>query len=230
MPQISEKSVDLVIADLPYGITPARWDKSFDLGKLWVEYKRILKANGTVLLFASQPFTSYLIMSNLDEFKYCWYWEKEKGTGFLNSKHQPLRVIEEICVFYSKRPTYNPQMVELDKPYKHKLPHLKSELVNEVKSFDKPEYTYVSYTHAYPKNTLRYARDPQKKRIHSTQKPVPLLEYLIKTYSNENDLVLDNVMGSGSTGVACKNLKRRFIGMEIDKSMFEKAKERINNA
>ena len=228
LPNLPNNSIDLVLADLPYGTTPATWDKCIDISKLWLEYNRIGKSNCAYLLFTAQPFTSLVITSDIENFKYCWYWEKEKGTGFLNSRHQPLRVIEEICVFYKKRPTYNPQMVLLDKPYKHKLPHLKSELTNNVDSFKSEKYTYASYTHAHPKNLLKFARD--KRRIHSTQKPVELLEYLIKTYTNQGDLVLDNTMGSGSTGVACKNLKRDFIGMEIEEEMFKKAKERIDKA
>jgi site-specific DNA-methyltransferase (adenine-specific) len=225
LPNLQDNSVDLVLVDLPYGTTPADWDKCIDMNELWLQYNRIGKSNCAYLFFAAQPFTSLVIGSNIENFKYCWYWEKEKGTGFLNAKHQPLRAIEEICVFYEKRPTYNPQMVLLDKPYKHKLPHLKSELTNEVESFKSEKYIYTSYTHAHPKNLLKFARD--KHRIHSTQKPVALLEYLIKTYTNQGDLVLDNAMGSGSTGVACKNLKRCFIGIEIEEEMFKKAKERI---
>lgn len=177
------------------------------------------------MLFGSQPFTSKLISSNLDWFKYCWYWEKEKGTGFLNAKKQPLRCIEEICVFY-KENKYNPQMVPLEKPYRHKLPTKATETLNDVASFG-TEIQYREYTHSYPKNILQYPRDNSNKGLHSTQKPIALLEYLVATYTNPGDLVLDNTMGSGTTCLAAKNLNRDYIGIEIDSEMYEIAKVRI---
>ena len=226
MKDIPDRSVAVVIADLPYGITAAKWDCEIPLDELWSEYKRIAKDTTPFVLFASQPFTSKLITSNIKWFKYCWYWEKEKGTGFLNAKHQPLRCIEEICVFYKKRGKYNPQMVLLDKPYKHKLPTFASETVNDVASFDS-EKKYKIYTHAHPKNLLKYQRDGSNRGIHSTQKPLALMEYLVETYSDQGDVVLDNTMGFGTTGLACKNLNRDFIGIEIDVEMFKLAEERI---
>jgi site-specific DNA-methyltransferase (adenine-specific) len=229
LPNLPEKQVDLILADLPYGITQAKWDCEIPLDKLWPLYERVAKPTAAIVLFASQPFTSKLILSKLEWFKYCWYWEKEKGTGFLNAKHQPLRCVEEICVFYQKSATYNPQMVELEKPRKRNLPTSSTETVGEVASFGK-EIEYKIYTHAYPKNLLRFGRDKGNKGVHSTQKPLALIEYLVKTHSNEGDLVLDNVMGSGTTGVACKNLGREFIGIEIDPPMFEIAKQRIESA
>lgn len=229
MKEIPDCSVDAILADLPYGITSAKWDCEINLDELWHEYKRIRKPSTPIVLFAAQPFTSKLISSNFKEFKYCWYWEKEKGTGFLNSKIQPLRCIEEICVFYSKSGQYNPQMIPLEKPYKHKLPTKKSEVINSVASFDE-EIQYKEYTHSHPKNLIRFPRDNSNKGDHPTQKPLALMEYLVETYTKENDLVLDNVMGSGTTGAACQNLNRRFIGMEIDEKWVEYTRERIKQA
>lgn len=227
MATLPDGSIDCILADLPYGITQAKWDCELPLDKLWAEYKRLAKPSCQIVLFAAQPFTSKLICSNLEMFKYCWYWEKERGTGFLNAKKQPLRCVEEICVFYNKS-NYNPQMTKLEKPYKHMLPVSKSETVNKVMSFNsEPEYR--EHTHSYPKNILKFSRDNYNKRIHSTQKPLALLEYLVKTHSKENDLILDNCMGSGTAGVACKNLNRNFIGMELDPVMFEMASKRIEN-
>jgi site-specific DNA-methyltransferase (adenine-specific) len=220
---IDNNSIDLILTDLPYGITRAKWDSEIPLDLLWIEYKRVIKKNCPIVLFAAQPFTSILISSNLSWFKYCWYWEKEQGTGFLNTSHQPLRFIEEICVFSEKKGTYNPQMIELDKPRKNKLAG-KSELTNQVASFNS-ETVYKTYTHSFPKNILKFSRD--KKRYHSMQKPIKLIEYLIKTHCNEKDVVLDSTMGSGTTGVACKNLNREFIGIELDENIFNIAKKRI---
>ena len=228
LPDIPDNSVDAIIADLPYGITQAKWDYEIDIDALWRQYSRIRKDNSPIVLFASQPFTSKLISSNLEEYKYCWYWEKEKGTGFLNSKIQPLRCVEEICVFYKKAGKYNPQMVPLEKPYKHKLPTKKSEVINDVASFNE-EVKYKIYTHSCPKNLIRFSRDNSNKGILSTQKPIALMEYLVKTYTNEGEVVMDNTMGSGTTGVACKKLNRQFLGMEINEEMFNIAKIRIEH-
>ncbi len=228
MPQIADKSVDAVIADLPYGITKAKWDCEIPLDCLWREYKRIAKPDAPFVLFGSQPFTSKLICSNLPWFRYCWYWEKEKGTGFLNAKKQPLRCIEDICVFYKNSGKYTPQMVPLETPYRHKLPTIATELTNSVASFEE-EIQYKEYTHAYPKNLLKYPRDNSNKGRHSTQKPLKLMEYLIKTYTEEGDTILDNVMGSGTTGIAAKKLNRQFIGIEIEEKCYEMAVKAIEN-
>ena len=226
MAGLDASSIDCIIADLPYGITQAKWDCELPLESLWAEYKRLAKKNCPIVLFSAQPFTSKLISSNFKMFKYCWYWEKEKGTGFLNAKHQPLRCIEEICVFYTQE-KYHPQMIPLEKPYRHKLPTNASETINDVASFENP-VVYKEYTHAYPKNILKYPRDNSNKGIHSTQKPLALLEYLVKTYTNDGDCVLDNTMGSGTTCLAAKNLGRKYIGIEIDEKMFNVANQRIN--
>ena len=227
---LEPNSIDAIIADLPYGTTKCKWDSIIPLELLWNEYKRLLKDNGVVILFSGQPFTTTLISSNIKMFKYCWYWEKEKGTGFLNAKKQPLRVIEEICVFSNAQGVYNPQMTLLDKPYRHTLPINQSDTVsNGIKSIDdrKPEREYVTYTHAFPKNVLKFTRDKANKSLVPTQKPLALIEYLIETYTNANDTVLDNVMGSGTTGVACQKLNRFFIGIEKNTTHFEIAKSRI---
>lgn len=225
MPNLASASVDAIIADLPFGITNCPWDSEIQLDKLWEQYKRLIKANGQIVLFSSQPFTANLIMSNPKMFKYCWYWQKERGTGFLNAKRQPLRVIEEICVFYWKT-KYNPQMIPIDRPYKHLLPIVQSDINNSVASCGKDaEKKYGEHKEAYPKNILKFARE--YKQLIPTQKPLSLLEYLVKTYSNESETILDNTMGSGTTGLACKNLNRKFIGIEKNPQHFEIAKNRI---
>lgn len=227
MSKLPDNSIDCIIADLPYGITQAKWDCELPLDKLWLEYERLAKNNCAIVLFASQPFTSKLINSNLPMFKYCWYWEKEKGTGFLNTKHQPLRCIEEICIFSKKTSKYNPQMVPLDKPYRHKLPTNKSEVINAVSSFEKP-IEYKEYTHSHPKNLLKYSRDNSNKGIHSTQKPLELMKYLVNTYSDIGDTILDNTMGSGTTCLAAKKMKRGYIGIENDEKIYKIAVERLS--
>jgi site-specific DNA-methyltransferase (adenine-specific) len=225
MPQLESQSVDCIIADLPYGITRAKWDSFIPLDKLWPEYRRIIKPNSPIVLFGSQPFTSVLITSNLKEFKYCWYWQKERGTGFLNAKKQPLRCIEEICVFHEKG-HYYPQMEMLEKPYEHKLPSFGTAVVGKVASFDSPNPGYGEHTHSYPKVLLKFAREIRS-QTHSTQKPLALMEYLVKTYTLPGQIVLDNTMGTGTTCLAAKNLGRDYIGMEIDPQYFDMACERV---
>ena len=220
MSSIKSGSVDLILADLPYGTTKNRWDSIIPLDKLWKEYNRIIKPNGAIVLFGSQPFTTKLIASNLKNYKYQWYWKKNKPSNHFNAKRQPLRNIEDICVFYKRQPTYNPQMVKRDVTVTG-TDYGKSTTYGSTKG----GYT-KTYTHKYPVNLLEYSRDAQ---LHPTQKPVALLEYLIKTYTNEGETVLDNTMGSGSTGVACINTNRNFIGIELDDEYFEIAKERIEN-
>lgn len=230
MGEIEPRSVDAVIADLPYGTTNCSWDTIIPLQPLWAAYHRVLKENGCVVLFSAQPFTSILISSNLPEFRYCWYWEKEKGTGFLNAKKQPMRVVEEICVFYKTKCTYNPKMVPLVKPYTHTLPAHKSDIHNDVKSTSGGERTYKTYTHAYPKNVLKFPRDKANKSLVPTQKPLKLLEYLVETHTNPGDLVLDNTMGSGTTCLACKNLNRNYIDIEQNSKHYQIATARLNTA
>ena len=212
---IPDKSIDLILCDLPYGTTRNRWDVIIDLRLLWREYRRI--SRGAVVLTCAQPFTSALITSNLKEFKYCWIWKKSKPTVHLNAKKQPLRNTEDIAVFYANQPTYNPQGTR------------QTDVM--VSRTNRGNYNECSKTTrqtvtGYPTTILEFATETG---VHPTQKPVALMEYLIKTYTNEGDTVLDNCMGSGTTGVACVNTRRSFIGIEIDSYYFEVAQQRINS-
>ena len=219
MKNIPDESIDMILCDLPYGTTRNKWDSIISLDKLWEQYERIIKNNGAIVLFSQMPFTIILAESNFKRLKYEWIWEKEQGTGFLNSKKMPLKSHENILVFYKKQPTYNPQMRIGFKPYIIKKGNHGSNYGN-----DKGAIT-ISNGERFPLDIINFKRD--KDKLHPTQKPVALLEYLIKTYTNENDTVLDNCMGSGSTGVACINTNRNFIGIEIDDHYFKIAKERI---
>lgn len=223
MKDIPDKSIDMILCDLPYSSKKRKttwndWDCEIDLEKLWKQYNRIIKDNGVIVLFGSDLFSAELIMSNYKNYKYKWIWQKEMGTGFLNAKRMPLRNFEEILVFYKKQPTYNPQM---RKGFAYIT--TKGSKSENYCSTDKI-VTTVSNGERYPLTILNFKRD---KGLHPTQKPVELLEYLIKTYTNENEIVLDNCMGSGSTGVACKKLNRKFIGIELDEKYYEIAKNRI---
>ena len=222
LPTIEEKSVDLILADLPYSVTACVWDCLIPMDKLWEQYKRILKPSGIVILTASQPFTTKLINSNLDWFRYEWIWEKPQGTNPMNVHVMPLKSHENILVFYEAKGTYNPQMW-YDKPYsgfKSKTAKL-GEVYGE-NSISK--HRDNSDGSRFPKTVLKFG---QEKGLHPTQKPVALMEYMIKTYSNADELVLDNTMGSGTTGVACKKCGRNFIGIEKDKTYFDIAINRI---
>ena len=221
MKDIPDKSIDMILCDLPYGTTACKWDTIIPFEPLWQQYNRIIKDNGTIVLFSGEPFTSFLIQSNLKHFKYKWIWEKEQGVNPLLSKKQPLNNIEEICVFYKKQCNYFPQFEE-GKPYK--ITRDKQNRVCEVNNHTFKQTTTINEGKRYPKRILSFNRQTG---LHPTQKPVALLEYLIKTYTNENETVLDNCMGSGSTGVACKHTNRNFIGIELDDNYFEIAKKRI---
>ena len=219
-------SIDLILCDLPYGTTACKWDSIIPFEPLWEQYNRLIKENGAIVLFSAQPFTTKLIHSNIKNFRYCWYWVKPQVTGFALAKRQPLRVIEDICVFYKKQPDYKPQgLIEIKDP-KPKVRRTKQEDRLYTKWLE-GEYT-SRYTN-YPKQTLYYSREA-KNRLHPTQKPIDLLEYLVKTYTNEGETVLDNCMGSGSTGVACVNTNRNFIGIELDDKYYEIAEQRIKSA
>ena len=226
MKDIPDKSIDLILCDLPYGTTANKWDSVIPFDKLWAQYNRIIKDHGAILLFSQMPFGANLIMSNLKMFRYEWIWEKEQGTGWLNAKKMPLKKHENILVFYKHLPTYNPQgLVELDKPLMIDLKN------HQYSGYNKSSKTMCERKNTnYPTDILRYGRDKAKGSLHPTQKPVALLEYLIKTYTNEGDLVLDNCMGSGSTGVACQNTNREFIGMELDEKYFQIACDRLGAA
>ena len=228
MKDIPDNSIDLVLCDLPYGTTNCKWDIIIPFQPLWNEYKRIIKDNGAILLFGSEPFSSQLRLSNLDWYQYDLYWVKEKPTNFMLLKKRAGKLTENICVFYKKQPTYNPQMVKHEGPLRTNKP-------KEGKTFDsivtaKSKTKIKPYNDTglrYPCDILEFRRVTLGKTIHPTEKPVPLLEYLIKTFSNEGDTVLDNCMGSGSCGEACINLNRNFIGIEKDEEYFNKAKQRI---
>jgi len=235
LPQIDDKSIDMIMCDLPYGTTNCKWDSIIDLDLLWEQYERVIKDNGAIVLTAQTPFDKVLGCSNLKLLKYEWIWEKTQATGHLNSKKMPMKAHENILVFYKKLPTYNPQ-----KTYGHvrKVSSAKNrsdciirknesdEDIYKVEYPDRVE-TYDS-TERYPRDVLKIKSDKQTLSLHKTQKPLELMEYLIKTYTNENDLVLDNTMGSGTTGVACKILNRNFIGMENNQKTFNIAEKRIN--
>ena len=221
MKNIPDKSIDMILCDLPYGTTQNKWDSIIPLEPLWEQYKRIIKDNGAILLFGSQPFTTILNYSNISNYRYEWVWIKNNSTGFQLANKRPLKKHELISVFYKKQPTYNPQgLIEYNKINKRGS---MGENWSEMNSNN-----YIQRWTNYPTQILEYKYDKQK--LHPTQKPVALLEYLIKTYTNEGEIVLDNTMGSGSTGVACINTNRKFIGIELDKKYFEIAKERIKEA
>lgn len=221
--ELEDSSIDFILCDLPYGTTNCKWDIIIPFDVLWNQYKRVIKNNGVIALFGSEPFSSLLRVSNISWFKYDWVWDKIKGTGFLNAKKQPMRNHELISVFYNKQCTYNPQFTSGHVRKKaYKGTHLQTHVYGEMKN----DIVYDS-TSRYPRSIQPFSTDTQTSSLHPTQKPIALLEYLIKTYTNENDMVLDNCMGSGSTGVACRNLNRRFIGIEKDDEYFHIAKNRI---
>ncbi len=220
LPTLESNSVDLILTDPPYGTTRNKWDSIIPLDKMWVELKRVSKDNTASVIFSQNPFTSVLVSSNLNMFKYNWIWMKPQGTGHLNAKKYPLKNHEDICVFSLKPHKYNPQMTQ-GKPYKIKSGRPSSNYGDQV------SVVTENNGFRYPKTVIEFASD--KNKLHPTQKPVALLEYLIKTYTNENDTVLDFTMGSGSTGVACNNTNRNFIGIESNKEYFDIADKRINN-
>jgi site-specific DNA-methyltransferase (adenine-specific) len=218
MKTLPDNSVDLILADLPYGTTRNKWDSVLPLAELWSEYRRICR--GAIVLTAQAPFDKVLGASNLGMLRYEWIWRKEAGTGFLNAKRAPLKDHENILVFYDRLPTYNPQMRTGFKPYKCKQGHVGSNY-----GAVRPENISESNGERYPVTVLDFPRD--KAKLHPTQKPVALMEYLVRTYTNAGDVVLDNCMGSGTTGVACMNTGRRFIGMEMNAEYFATAQARI---
>ena len=222
MKDIEDESIDMILCDLPYGTTACKWDSIIPFNELWSHYNRLIKYDGAIVLFSVQPFTTKLINSNMENYRYNWYWIKNNVTGFSFARYQPMRKVEDICVFYKKHGLYKPQglkKVENPKTYNGTKTNVYSRL-------NKP-YT-TKYTN-FPNNILEYKNEvaSNRNRLHPTQKPVKLLEYLIKTYTNEEMIVLDNCMGSGSTGVACLNTNRKFIGIEKEDKYFNIAKERI---
>ena len=235
MKQIPDGSVDMILCDLPYGTTAAKWDSVIPFEQLWAEYERVIKPNGAIVLTAAQPFTSVLIVSNLKLFRYQWYWLKNKVTGFANAKKQPLRNVEDVLVFYKKLPTYNPQgLVRIDKKKKNGKSVGGETLRTDIeKSAGKGSLRtagreYIQEFTNYPRQALQVDCEP--KTSHPTQKPVALFEYLIRTYTNEGETVLDNCIGSGTTAVAAINTGRNFIGIEQESEYVEVARKRIADA
>ena len=225
MKSIPDKSIDMILTDPPYGTTACRWDIIIPFEPMWEQLKRVTKDNGAICLFGSEPFSSHLRMSNLKMFKYDWIWDKKIPTGMSNAKSMPMRQSEIISVFIDGKNFYYPQMIERPKPVRGGKIYGDSISAGNKGAKSLPAKIY---THKYPITHLEFLKI-REGAVHPTQKPVPLLEYLIKTYTLEGETVLDFTMGSGSTGVACKNLKRNFIGIERDDKYFEIAKERIEN-
>ena len=218
--------VDCVLADIPYGTTACKWDNIIPFKPMWERINKLIKPNGAIVLFGSEPFSSALRMSNIKKYKYDWKWIKTKPSGHLNAKKQPMRAYEDIIVFYNKQCLYNPQGLvygEFNNNRKWRSNTKSCEVFGNEKHFK------VSNASNYPKNILNYS-NPNNNLFHPTQKPIDLLEYLIKTYTNENEIVLDFTMGSGSCGIASINTNRKFIGIELDKNYFNIAKERMENA
>lgn len=229
MKKIKNNSIDFILTDLPYSVTALEWDKIIPFEKLWEEYNRIIKPNGAIALFGQEPFSSYLRMSNIKDYKFDWYWEKERLTNISQVKRRAGKTIETISMFYKKQPTYNPQFFRYEgKPRTNKVKDGKLGVLTDSQC--KKAFEYKDNGLRYPTQVIKFQRDILTSNLHPTQKPVALLEFLIKTYTNEGEIVLDSCMGSGSTGVACVNTKRNFIGIEIDKNYFEIAKERIEEA
>ena len=220
--------VDAIICDPPFGTTQNKWDSVIPLDRMWDKLNKLIKPNGVIVLFAQTPFDKILGASNISKLKYEWIWEKTQATGHLNAKKMPMKAHENILVFYKKLPIYNPQKTQGHKPMNSgvRRSSLKNENYNEINKIDLP---FGGDTDRFPRSVVRFKSDKQKEYLHPTQKPVALMEYLIKTYTNENELVLDFTMGSGTTGVACKNLNRDFIGIEMDSSYYDIAKKRIED-
>lgn len=228
MYKISDQSIDAIITDPPFSTTHCKWDSPVSLDELWVHYKRIIKENGVIVMFAQTPFDKVLGCSNLEWLKYEWIWEKTQATGHLNAKKCPMKAHENILVFYKKLPTYNPQ-----KTYGHERKvatayHKRNSNTGEIYGKCDNFGDYDS-TERYPRSVQVFASDKQKENLHSTQKPIKLMEYLVKTYTNEGDLVLDNFSGVGTTGLACQNLNRNFIMIEKENEFIQKTLKRFEN-
>ncbi len=238
MKRIADRSVDMILCDLPYEITQCKWDTIIPFEPLWEQYRRVIKSNGAIVLTASQPFTSALVMSNPKMFKYCWVWEKGKSSNFVHAKNMPIKQHEDICVFSlapighkiqlgNKRMKYNPQgLIKVNlkwhRPRKYETEH---NLSRESHVLDR----IIEFTN-YPKSIIKFDNSDNRERgLHPTQKPVALFEYLIKTYTDPGELVLDNCMGSGTTAIACMNTQRNFIGFEMDKGYYDIACKRIED-
>ena len=224
MKEIPDGSVDMILADPPYGTTACNWDSVIPFTRMWLELKRIIKPSGAIVLFGSEPFSSQLRISNLKMYKYDWIWDKENAANFSLANKQPMKIHENISVFYYKQPIYNPIKT------KGNVNHTQGKIKNANSSELRGEMVRVADDVTgmkFPKSILRFSKHSSQLKLHPTQKPVALMEYLVKTYTNENETVLDFTMGSGTTGVACMNTNRKFIGIEKDKGYFEIAKQRL---
>lgn len=230
MDAIGDKTIDMILCDLPFGTTNCKWDTPINLQELWKQYERIIKDDGAIVLFGQSPFDKVLGASNLQLLRYEWIWEKTAATGHLNAKKMPLKAHENILVFYKKLPVYNPQKTQGHKPVNSYTKYLdvqnKSEIYNNVSK----EISGGGNTDRYPRSVLQFASDKQKLNLHPTQKPLALCEYLIKTYSNEGNIILDNCAGSGTTLLAAQNLNRNFIGIEKEEQYVEVARKRLSEA
>lgn len=231
MPHIPDESIDMILADLPYGKTGCKWDIVIPFESLWIQYKRIIKRLGAILLFGTEPFTSLLVCSNLEMFRYKWSWNKLRGGNWQLASKQPLNIIEDICAFSYAKAANGAKEVMNYYP-------IKTKRYKEVTAGGTPGTKYLNpnsmtalkktYSDKFPISLLEFEKPTGKDRIHPTQKPVALFEYLIKTYTNEDNIVLDNVIGSGTTAIACLNTNRKFIGIEKEEKYYDIAKERIN--
>jgi DNA modification methylase len=232
---IEDKSIDMIFCDLPYGTTQCKWDSVINLSKLWIQYERVIKDNGAIVLFGQSPFDKLLGVSNIKLLKYEWIWEKTQATGHLNAKKMPMKAHENILVFYKKLPTYN---------YQKTTGHVRkvSSAASRKKSLSRRDYSegYIygkenlsdtanyDSTERYPRSVLTFASDKQKNKLHPTQKPIALIEYMVKTYTNEGDMILDNCCGSGTTGRGAKNLNRHYIMMEKEEKYYNITCDRLN--
>ena len=226
MKRIPDKSVDMILCDLPYGTTACKWDTIIPFEPLWEQYERVIKDNGAIVLTSSQPFTSALVMSNPKMFKYSWVWDKKNPTNFVMSKKQPLKYHEDVCVFYKKQCNYYPIK------WKGKPNHSGgSAKFNTTEIYSAPVKNIPRDVSGlkYPRSILEFPKHASQSKLHPTQKPVALFEYLIRTYTNEGETILDNCMGSGTTAIACLNTNRNFIGFELDETYHTVANERIAN-
>jgi len=225
-PFIEDKSIQLILADLPYGTTACKWDSILPFDKLWEQYERIIADNGAIVLTAQQPFTSALIMSNTKLYKYDWYWKKSKPVGFANAKKMPLKDVETISVFYKSLPKYNPQGLEkCNRVISNSTKKIKQNNITAINGGAFKTDTFIQEFTNYPRQIIEIGVD---QGLHPTQKPLELMEYLVKTYTNEGDMVLDNTMGSGTTNLACIKLKRKSIGIEKEKQYYDVAVRRAS--
>ena len=227
MKRIPDKSVDMILCDLPYGTTNCKWDTIIPLEPLWEQYNRVIKDNGAIVLTAQTPFDKVLGASNIANLRYEWIWEKTAATGHLNAKRMPMKAHENILVFYKKLPTYNPQKTDGHKPVNSYTKYMETQNRGTIYNSATQEVTGGGNTDRYPRSVLLFPSDKQKTNIHPTQKPLALMEYLIKTYTNEGDTVLDNCMGGGTTAVGCINTGRNYIGFELDGKHFVSSNQRI---